>query len=276
MEDIKYEDFITDTLKKYTLPKLKAFIQSKLYKPNKFSKKQEYIDFLLQNKNVIFGLEKQKNILRKLEVSKTKNYSETEVIVGIDEAGQGACAGDLYIGIVILPKYHDDTRWDYIVDSKQVSKANREILFEYIKEIAIEYVIHRVTPKEIDELNIHQAKMLGFVHALQKLKGNYDTILVDGPYFSNRSDESINNKKIETITRGDGIYKSIAAASILAKVSRDKEMVRLSESFPEYNWDKNKGYCHGDYEERIVTYGITEHHRLTYGICKTETKQYKK
>lgn len=278
MEKLTYDEFTEDKLKKFKVGVLKDFVKtSNLYKPDKLGKKQEWIDFLMTNKNVIFGLEKQKNILKQLPEERTICYSMDEIIVGVDEAGQGACAGDLYIGIAIMPKYHDDTRWNYIADSKKLSKENRQILFDYIKEIAIEYIIHRVSVKEIDRLNVHQAKMKGFCEALVKLKTKVNRILIDGnhvpkQFFGNYMDDI----PCECIIKGDDKYKSIAAASILAKVQRDNDMAELSKEYPEYKWDENKGYCQQEHFDLIAEHGLTKWHRRSYGVCKTETKIYYK
>ena len=278
MEDLTYDDFTCERLKKFKVSDLKSFVKSsKLYKPNKLGKKQEWIDFLMEEKDVIFGLKKQKNILKKLPEERTKCYSMDEVIVGIDEAGQGACAGDLYIGLAILPKHHDDTRWDYITDSKQLSKDNRQIIFEYIKEIAIEYIIHKVTPEEIDRLNVHQAKMKGFCDALAKLKTKVDRILIDGNHVPKQFvGNYMDDLPMECVIKGDGKYKSIAAGSILAKVQRDNDMIELSKEYPEYKWDENKGYCQTEHFDLIKEHGLTKWHRRSYGVCKTEKKIYYK
>lgn len=277
MEDLTFEDFNEVSLKKFKVKDLKDFIKNKkLYKPYSLKRKQEYIDFLVENKNVVYGLEKQKNILRKLNEERTTIYSMDEVCVGIDEAGQGACAGDLFIGLVVLPKHHDDTRWDYLTDSKQLSHSQRDILFDYIKDIAIEYVIHRVTPEEIDEHNIYRAKMKGFIDGLFKIKTDYSTVLVDGPSFPKLLPDSLEEKKVECVIKGDGIYKSIAAASILAKVSRDRYIEELGKTYPEYKWSSNKGYCQPEHFSLIEKYGNTKYHRRSFGVCKTVTKIYYK
>jgi ribonuclease HII len=263
MENISYENFKEEALSGFKVNELKKFIKLKgLKKPGKITRKADIIKFLVKEKDVVFGLKEQEIPIPRLEVERTKVYSLEDVIVGIDEAGQGCCAGDLFIGIVILPKTHDDPLWGYITDSKKLSKSRRAILREYVKKIAIEYVVHRVTPEEIDTLNVLQAKLKGFHDGLNKLQTNFDKILMDGDKFKKYKDVSH-----ECVIKGDSIYKSIAAASILAKTERDEYMETLALECPNYNWENNKGYCTKDHEDAIRKHGVTKYHRMSYKTC---------
>ena len=280
--NISYEDFNDAILRKLTVKKLKEILKDAgLVKDIKLTRKQDYVDFLVYQRDVVFKLKKQdirEKPLRELAVEKTVIYSQDQVIVGIDEAGCGSMAGGLYIGVAILPKHDDNPLWKYINDSKKLNKKLRQQLFDYIKEIAIEYVIHIVSPEEIDELNIWYAKLKGFHDALNKLKTPFNKIIIDGDVFRMYKDKNDYMYEHECVVKGDGIYKSIAAGSILAKHARDTEMIRLSEEFPEFKWDTNYGYCGLEAQALVKKHGITKHHRRTYSVCKPEygIKDFKK
>lgn len=201
-------------------------------------------------------------------------YNEEEFMeVGIDEAGAGCLAGPLYVAAVILPREcpnrspDDLIYWDLINDSKKVTPRRREILKEYIKEIAIDYSIVSISRERIDEINILQARLEGFHQALRGLTVDPDFILVDGDRF-NPYYEPITGDLIpyRCIPDGDNLYKSIASASILAKTERDSYMKALSVEFPEYSWDTNKGYGTAKHIEALQKYGATEHHRRSFNL----------
>lgn len=198
-------------------------------------------------------------------------YKENEIEVGIDESGAGPMMGSLYISSVILPNKcpNDESRelWDMLNDSKKLSEKKRNLLFDFIKKIAIDYSIISVSPEKIDIDNIWNARVNGFHTVLDNLKTRPTHIIVDGNAFKTYYE---NQKIIPSICikQGDSKYKSIAAASILAKVSHDKDIIKLHEKYPQYNWIKNKGYGTKEHMNAIKQYGITKYHRKTFGICK--------
>jgi len=156
---------------------------------------------------------------------------------------------------VILPKDFNNT---LIKDSKKLSEKKRLEAFKLIKEVALGYSISFVTPEEIDKHNILQATMVAMHNCLNNLK-EFNHILVDGNYFNKYKDIPHT-----CVIKGDDTYYSIAAASILAKVSRDEYMKELHNSFPKYKWDGNKGYGSSDHIKMIKEIGYTEHHRLSF------------
>lgn len=181
---------------------------------------------------------------------------ENKVEVGLDEVGRGCLAGPVVTAAVILPKDFD---FPIVKDSKKLSEKKRKEAFELIKEKAIDYSISFIPPQTIDKINILQATMEGMHTCLNTLENNFNHILVDGNYF-------LPYKEIpyDCIIKGDNTYYSIAAASILAKVSRDEFMKKLHEEFPRYKWDSNKGYGSSDHIEMIKKIGINEHHRKSF------------
>lgn len=198
-------------------------------------------------------------------------YKENELEVGMDESGAGPMMGDLYVAGVILPPEcpNGDCQnlWDMLNDSKKLSEKKRELLFDFITDIAIDYVIVNITPEEIDRDNIWYCRVNGFHKVIDGLLVKPSHIIVDGtafkPYYEDG--EVIPYKCID---KGDTKYKSIAAASILAKVSHDRAIIKLHNEYPQYNWIKNKGYGTAEHINAIRKYGITRYHRKTYGICK--------
>lgn len=180
------------------------------------------------------------------------------VEVGCDEAGRGCLSGPVVAAAVILP---NNFRCPLLNDSKKMSKKNREYLEEYIKSKAISWGVGVVSNQEIDEINILNASFLAMHRAIDKLDIIPEAILVDGNRFNPYKD--IHH---ECIIKGDGIYKSIAAASILAKTYRDKIMEELHTEFPVYNWKQNKGYPSKFHRAMIAENGITSHHRLSFKL----------
>lgn len=196
------------------------------------------------------------------------NYSKL-IEAGIDEAGAGCLMGDLYVAAVILPEAppQDEQQiklYNLIKDSKKLSEKKRMILFNFIKEYAIDYSIIKINSSIIDDINIRNARLEGFHKALDNLTIQPQHILVDGNIFNdyiNKDDYTIPHK---CITKGDTIYKNIAAASILAKVSRDLSMQPLHDLHKEYNWIKNKGYGTKEHITKIKELGITPFHRISF------------
>jgi ribonuclease HII len=178
-----------------------------------------------------------------------------KLIAGTDEAGRGPLAGPVVAAAVI---FSPDVYIDGVNDSKQLSAKKREMLFEEIIKNCLSYGISVVSHKKIDEINILNASLLAMLNSVKKLKVKPDLILVDG----NKSFRY--DVEIKTIVKGDSISFCIAAASILAKVTRDRIMKRLSRRFPEYNWEQNKGYPTKQHIETIKLIGASPLHRKTF------------
>lgn len=176
-------------------------------------------------------------------------------ICGVDEAGAGPLAGPVYAAAVILPR---GLTLPYLNDSKKVTPRRREILFDQIREQAVAYAIAWADEKEIDEINILNARMLAMDRAIKMLKPAADFALIDGN--RNQGIELQN----EMVVHGDARSASIAAASILAKVSRDRFMVELAEQYPQYAFEKHKGYPTKLHYERLRQYGPSPVHRKTF------------
>lgn len=182
-------------------------------------------------------------------------YERYASICGVDEAGRGPLAGPVYAAAVILPRGFELPGLD---DSKKLTEKKREALFELIREQALAYSIATASEKEIDEINILNATYLAMNRAIEGLGIKADFALIDG----NRSTGiELPN---QTVVGGDGIYSCIAAASILAKVSRDRFMLRMAEKYPEYAFEKHKGYGTKLHYERLREHGPSEIHRLTF------------
>ena len=177
---------------------------------------------------------------------------------GCDEAGRGCLAGPVFAAAVILPQ---KTSLDELDDSKKLSASKREYLKNLIEEQALAYAVAQVSPEEIDEINILNASILAMHRALDMIEKMPQHILVDGNKFKPYKDVPAS-----CIIRGDGIYKSIAAASILAKTYRDQYMKELHDSFPEYSWESNKGYPTFAHRRAIKAFGPTPHHRRSFRL----------
>ncbi len=176
-------------------------------------------------------------------------------IAGIDEAGRGPLAGPVVAAAVIFP---NDLFIEGVDDSKKLSEKKREELFDIILEKAISVKYEIVSQYQIDRINILQATLKAMKLSAEGLSPQPDLLLVDGnKIFPTK-------KAFKTVVKGDSKSFSIAAASIVAKVTRDRLMVRLSKEYPEYKWDKNKGYGTKEHIEAIKKYGVTPHHRLSF------------
>lgn len=181
--------------------------------------------------------------------------STIEYIAGTDEAGRGPLAGPVVAAAVILPKDFYDERID---DSKKLSAHLREELFDVIRKNALSYAYTIISQNKIDEINILKASLLAMKRSVQKLKLQPDIILVDG----NKS--FVYDAKVIPIIKGDSKSLSIASASIIAKVVRDKIMMKLANDYPQYGWDRNKGYPTKEHIEAILKYGACKIHRKTF------------
>lgn len=184
-----------------------------------------------------------------------KKYVDYTAICGIDEAGRGPLAGPVVAGAVILPK---DCSILYLNDSKQVSASRREELFDEIQEKAIASAVGIVSPQRIDEINILQATYEAMHQAVEGLKITPDLLLVDAVTIPAMPMKQVG------IIKGDAKSVSIAAASILAKVTRDRMMVEYDALYPEYEFAKHKGYGSKMHIEAIQEYGPCPIHRRTF------------
>ncbi len=178
------------------------------------------------------------------------------IICGVDEAGRGPLAGDVYAAAVI---FREGTVIDGINDSKKLTEKKREALFDVIISEAEAYCIATASVKEIDELNILQATYLAMTRAVEGLGIKPELALIDG----NRLPPALPCEG-ETIIKGDGTSASIAAASILAKVARDRYMLQMAEKYPQYCFEKHKGYGTKLHNELILKHGPSEIHRMTF------------
>lgn len=176
-------------------------------------------------------------------------------ICGIDEAGRGPLAGDVYAAAVI---FRPGTIIDGLNDSKKLTEKKREKLYDEIIAKAEAYCVATASVAEIDSVNILQATFLAMKRAYDGLGITADFILVDG----NR--KPFGGSEVTTVVKGDGTSASIAAASILAKVSRDRYMKKLAEEYPQYQFEKHKGYGTKLHYEMLEKYGISEVHRRTF------------
>lgn len=194
-----------------------------------------------------------------------KAYHQTEVLeAGCDEAGRGCYAGPVFAAAVVLPHHFYNP---LLNDSKQVKEETRMELREYIKQNAIAYSVAMIDNDEIDEINILRASFKAMHKAIDQLKKKPKHLLIDGNRF-------IPYKNIQhtCFIKGDGIYASIAAASILAKTERDLYMQKLHTEFPHYNWKKNKGYGTAEHRTAIELHGICKYHRKSFNIIPAQLK----
>ena len=189
-----------------------------------------------------------------LKVNQEKEISK--YIIGVDEVGRGPLAGPVVSAAVRLSKNFNITELN---DSKKLSKSKREELYNLIINTC-EYQLGTSNVEEIDKLNILQATFLSMRRAINKFKlpSNYK-ILVDGPWSFDKA-----NKNILPKIKGDSIYPSIAAASIIAKVYRDNLMLNLSKEYSNYLWERNSGYGTKKHIQAIKLHGITKHHRKSF------------
>ncbi|MBX9889303.1 MAG: ribonuclease HII [Flavobacteriaceae bacterium] len=205
-------------------------------------------------------------------------YSNLSLEAGTDEAGRGCLAGPVTAAAIILPL---DFQNAFLNDSKQLSEKTREQLKPILEQQAIAFSVSHIFPDEIDEINILNASMKGMQESILKLSPLPKFIIVDGNRKLNAKLGQISSagKKFtieeiellkaipnESIVKGDSKYMSIAAASVLAKTSRDEYMNRIHEEYPMYNWKKNKGYPTKEHREAIRKYGTTKYHRMTFKL----------
>jgi len=185
-------------------------------------------------------------------------YQEQLIEAGCDEAGRGCLAGPVFAAAVILPAGFSHP---LLNDSKQVTEKNRNELKIIIEETALAFSVASIDNDEIDRINILKASFKAMHHALDGLTIKPALLLIDGNRF-------VKYKRTPhlCIIKGDGIYASIAAASILAKTYRDEYMQQLHEEFPHYAWDHNKGYGTAVHRDAIEQYGQCKYHRKTFRV----------
>lgn len=186
-----------------------------------------------------------------------ENQYQYELLeAGCDEAGRGCLAGPVFAAAVILPPdFHDPL----LNDSKQMTERNRDRLRAVIEREAVAWAVEAVSAARIDEINILKASFEGMSLAAARLEPAPGLLAIDGNrFFSQLAIPHV------CVVKGDGRYADIAAASVLAKTHRDEYMYRLAEEFPEYGWQRNKGYPTREHRLAIRRYGLTPHHRLTF------------
>lgn len=175
---------------------------------------------------------------------------------GCDEAGRGCLSGDLFAAAVILPPGFSHPHLD---DSKKMSEKRRRELRHIIEQEAVAWAVEPLSAARIDEINILNASFEAMSKAAERLSPLPELLSIDGNRF--RTHLSI---PYNCIVKGDGKYANIAAASVLAKTYRDEYMERIAEEYPQYGWQKNKGYPTREHRLAILKYGLTPYHRLTF------------
>jgi ribonuclease HII len=191
-------------------------------------------------------------------------YRKGILEAGCDEAGRGCIAGPVFAAAVILP---GDFREPMLNDSKKLSAGKRDRLRYLIEQEAISWGVGKVDEREIEQINILNASILAMHRALRDLEPQPRTILVDGNRF-----KSYRGIPHHCIVKGDGIYASIAAASILAKTHRDQYMASLHREDPRYGWNRNMGYPTVGHRRAIMKYGPTAHHRRTFRLLDEQMR----
>ena len=178
-----------------------------------------------------------------------------KIIAGVDEVGRGSLVGPVFAAAVILNK---SVNKRILKDSKKLSKSKREIIAKYIKKNSV-WAIGKASVKEIEKINILHASLLAMKRAIIKLKKKPTLVLIDGNKLPR-----IKNYKLNSVVKGDQKIASISAASIIAKVTRDKMITILGKKFKDYHWDKNYGYGTKQHMKAIKILGITSHHRKNF------------
>lgn len=192
------------------------------------------------------------------------NFSGVQLEVGTDEAGRGCLSGPVVAAAVILPR---DFHHDLLNDSKQISEKKRKILRPVIETQALAYGVAFIHNHEVDRLNVLQASLTGMHQAIDLMRLVPEFIIVDGNQF-----KPYKEIPFKTIIKGDAKYKSIAAASVLAKTYRDDFMEKIHQKFPCYHWKKNKGYPTQEHRAAIAKFGVTEYHRKSFKLLPTQLR----
>mgnify|MGYP000138122873 CR=1 FL=1 len=185
-------------------------------------------------------------------------FQEKLIEAGTDEAGRGCLSGPVVAAAVILP---DDFSHPLLNDSKQLTEKQRMELRPYIEDYALAFAVAHVNQEKIDEINILQASILAMHKSIEQLSTAPEFIIVDGNKFKPYKDIPH-----QTIVKGDAKFMSIAAASVLAKTYRDEYMEKIHKDFPEYAWNRNKGYPTKQHRNAIREFGVTKHHRKSFRL----------
>ena len=185
-------------------------------------------------------------------------FTDNLIEAGCDEAGRGCIAGPVVAAAVILPRTMDFPEFD---DSKKLTEKQRETLRIKVIENASAYGVGIVSAEEIDEINILNASFLAMHRAIDQLKIRPELLLIDGNRFN-----PYNGIKHQCIVGGDAKYQAIAAASILAKTTRDHIMEELDNQYPNYNWKQNKGYPTIEHKNAVAEFGMSPYHRKTFNM----------
>jgi len=185
-------------------------------------------------------------------------FSEDLIEAGCDEAGRGCLAGPVFAAAVILPKEYKN---DQLNDSKKLTDKKRRIVRAQIENDAVAWAIAMVDNAEIDKINILNASIEAMHQAVSKLVIEPQLLLIDGNRF-----KKYENFQHKCIVKGDSIYLSIAAASVLAKTYRDDFMIKINNEYPDYQWAKNKGYPTKEHRTAIKNHGISPYHRKSFNL----------
>ncbi len=178
------------------------------------------------------------------------------LVAGVDEAGRGALAGPLYVAAVILPS---GFRHPLLRDSKVLTPAQREEMASHLREVALAYAVVEVPVAEIERLNVLRATLWGMARAVKTLSIRPSLVRIDGPHAP-----PLPGYRIETHVDGDATWPEIAAASILAKTSRDACLLALHQQYPQYHWAQNKGYPTLQHRQALQQYGPSPYHRHSF------------
>lgn len=189
-------------------------------------------------------------------------HKENTIEAGCDEAGRGCLAGPVFAAAVILPASFEN---GLLNDSKKLTEKQRYKLRPLIEKEALAWAVEAVSNTEIDEVNILNASFLAMNRAVQKLKIEPEHLLIDGNRFRPQTEIPFT-----CMIKGDGRFLSIAAASVLAKTYRDDFMQKIHADFPNYDWNKNKGYPTKKHREGIKKFGVTKYHRMTFRLLNEQ------
>ena len=189
------------------------------------------------------------------------HYNKAVIEAGVDEAGRGCLAGPVVAAAVILPPHIEFDWYEALNDSKKLPETMRENLRVLIEKESLAWSVAMVDAPEIDRINILNATYKAMHTAIDGLKVKPELLLIDGNRF-----KKYQTTEHKTIVKGDGLYLSIAAASILAKTHRDELMKKLHAEFPQYAWDRNKAYGTEVHVKAILQYGLTPYHRKSFQL----------
>lgn len=257
-------------MKKYAITEIKQLLQNNLLTSEQIEElrndERKGVQQLLRSYDRKIALQqKEREEFYKLKkFDEQYKTNEQTIIAGIDEAGRGPLAGPVVSAAVILP---DDFECIGLTDSKQITEKKRNEFFRLIKKRAIAYAISVVDHKKIDKLNILEATKLSMKEALEKLAVKPDIVLVDAVTIS------LPNCKTVAINKGDAQSLAIAAASILAKVTRDQLMDELAEQYPEYDFKNNKGYGSKKHLDALQKFGPSPIHRKSFAPVQNALNQ---